>query len=106
MRKIDISNCPPEFALAYLEHIHAWEKLSVTYKVIKQWNSDENINNIIVQSYFNEILNTNINTFKNVIEIENELRNQFANDQKIIRETYYSAEKIAVKFGAKLPSKN
>lgn len=106
MRNIDISKCPSDFSVAYLDHIHAWENAARVDKVWKEWNSDENVNNIIVEAFLNELLNTNTNTYENVVEIENELKKQRVEATNKIRTTWEDVERIAVRYGAKLPTTN
>jgi len=104
MRNIDLSACPSDFSVAYVDHIHAWEDYARTVKVWNQWISDENINNLILEAYFNEILGTDVNTYDNAVEVENKIKNQLLLDENKIRETFQEVERIAIKYGAKLQS--
>jgi hypothetical protein len=103
MRNINLKGCPSDFSVSYIDHIHAWEEYAEVYKVWQAWNSEENINNILVQAFVDELLGTTTVTYEDLVKIENEIIVKLEEAREKIRTTYYTVERIAVKYGATLP---
>ncbi|MBC7553053.1 MAG: hypothetical protein H7257_03645 [Taibaiella sp.] len=103
MRVLDLSQCPSEFATAYVAHIHAWEYAAKIQRARAKLNSDESVQDILISEGLKEALGTDSNPLIDALEADNELKKlaNVATDR--VTETYNRLELIATRYGASLP---
>ena len=101
MRKIDISNCPSDFATAYIDHIHAWEdagKVQQAQDELKKYADLAAVAGIIAT-----LSESEATPFSNYLEAERELNRLSIIASDEIENTWKKIEHIAVSYGASLP---
>jgi hypothetical protein len=103
MRSIDLTQCPSDFSVAYLDHIHAWEKAEKIYEARKKLNSDQNVSTTLVAGLISEIVGSGYTPIRNAIEADDELKRLADNASDQIKETFNDVERIALTYGAALP---
>lgn len=100
MRKIDFSQCPSDFATAYLEHIHAWEDAAKIRRA--EANLKEQGGLAAVAGIIAELTNSEATPFSNYLEAESELNRLAISTGEEITRTWKNVELIAVKYGGTL----
>lgn len=102
MRRIDLSQCPNDFATAYVDHIHAWEYAAKIKRAQKELNSDDNIKAVLASQLFSELFGTASTPVADAIDAGEKLRT-LANDASAqISSTYDNVEHVAASYGAQL----
>lgn len=102
MRKLDLSQCPPNFSAAYVDHLHAWEELAKLDNALIKLNSTDNINALLIEQIVYESTGTDDSPILNAVELDKKLRNQRIIASENIKTTWYEVERIAVTYGATL----
>lgn len=103
MRVLDLSQCPSDFATAYVAHIHAWEYAAKIQRARAKLNSDESVQDILISEGLNEALGTDAHPLIDALEADNELKKLANVALDKITETYNRVELIATSYGASLP---
>jgi hypothetical protein len=106
MRNIDLRNCPTDFSLAYVDHIHALENAARVEEVLKKFKIEESIKNMFSELLINEFLGFEIFNTEKEIEIRTELIKQSVVASNNILETWNEVERSVVRHGAELPKVN
>ncbi|GAB3029651.1 hypothetical protein [Spirosoma pulveris] len=101
MRNIDITQCPQDFGVAYVDHIHAWENRA---KIEKARNELKEYGGLAAAAGLVATLSdSEITPFSDYVEATNKLQ-ALANEQDTeIRRTWQIVERSAVSYGATLP---
>jgi hypothetical protein len=81
LRRIDMSRCPRDFQLAYLDHIHAWESLARS-------RASFDLLGFVIESYLRKTIPT--------IPDEKPIHNE-------ITKTWDKIERIAISYGVRVP---
>lgn len=105
MRKLDMSQCPRDFALAYLDHIHAWGEAAEIQQALKALRSDKNVGDVMKLTIIQKLFGSDETALSNALEMEKKLLSAAQNTSALINETYHEVERIAVAYGATLPKK-
>lgn len=105
MRKLDMSQCPRDFAVAYLDHIYAWEDAGKIQRAERALHSDENIGNVLGQQLMQSIFSSDESALRDAAETETRLRAAAEAASSRIITTFHKVERIAVAYGATLPQK-
>lgn len=103
MREINISSCPTDFQVAYVDHIHAWERRAKIHDALVKLNSNEKAGEVFLQELVNGALGGNATPVADAIEAHDELKAQAKTASTAIRETFENVEHIAASYGASLP---
>jgi len=103
MRKIDLSDCPKDFTVAYVDHIHAWEEAARIDRAYKKFKKEVNLEDIIEESVLNEVFGTGHNVIKNAVDFEEKLKENGRIASENIHTTFNEVERIAASYGATLP---
>ncbi|WP_198424820.1 hypothetical protein [Spirosoma endbachense] len=101
MRNIEITQCPQDFAVAYLDHVHAWEdraKIKSAQNELKEYGGLAAAAGLIAT-----LTDSDSTPFSDYVEAENKL--QALANEKIdeIHRTWQLVERTAVSYGATLP---
>ena len=104
MRQIDISECPRDFSVAYIKHIHAWEEGARVQRARKQLKKQGLV--AITTGLIAASLGIPFFEFDDILNADKELNalGQRASDN--IRTTFNEVEILAVSYGGTLPPDN
>lgn len=101
MRKIDLINCPTDFATAYTKHIHAWEDASEIQKA--QNELKENGKDALALAVIARLSGSNATPILDYIESENELKRLSKITSQKISDTWRDIELISLEYGIQIP---
>ena len=103
MRAIDGSKCPKEFQSAYLTHIHAWERGAQWERRATEFHKNSAEPSQFVESFVRGFLGDPLGKMNEVNAARTEFEREAQAIQKEIQQTFQDVEKVALKYGAKLP---
>lgn len=103
MRDIDLSRCPEDFRLAYLDHIHAWESMRDVERDAIAFRNEANSDGVMVESFIRGMLGDPLGKAKEIGAAQSELQREYQAARSEIRESFGRVEDIAVQNGANLP---
>jgi hypothetical protein len=103
MRKLDLSQCPPNFAAAYMDHIHAWEDAAEIQRAQNRLESNDNRGSVVITTALQKLLGSDKNALKDASAMETKLKDAENVAGANIKDTYHKVERIAVAYGATLP---
>jgi hypothetical protein len=103
MRAIDGSKCPKEFQSAYLTHIHAWERGAQWERRAAEFHKNSSEPSQFVESFVRGFLGDPLGKMNEVNAARTEFEREAQAIQKEIQQTFQDVEKVALKYGAKLP---
>ena len=106
MRAIDSSRCPKDFQSAYLTHIHAWERALQLEQRALEFQKSNSETTLFVESFVRGFLGDPLGKMNEVNAVKSDFAREVQTVQKEIQQTFHEVEKVALKYGAKLPQAN
>ena len=103
MRDIDLSQCPRDFAVAYIDHIHAWKHSAEAYNALTKLHEDGNIGAVLLAEGISQLLELDEHPLKDAADAENRLTEAATEASGEIKSTWETIERISVGYGATLP---
>jgi len=102
MRQLDLSHCPRDFAVAYVDHLHAWEDAGQIQVALVKLNSDDYQVRAIAKSLIQKASKAKQTVMDEVIDTDQLLREAKAEIQARIHTTFNEVERVAVAYGVQL----
>lgn len=95
---------PSDFSVSVVDNMHAWEQYAALNEAIQKLNTGENVTDIIASEMISRALELDEHPLSDAQQLDARLRQaaQESNDQ--INSTFRVIEKIAISYGAKLPT--
>lgn len=103
MQTFDTMNCPSEFREAFLVHTQAWSNAARIDRSLAVLNSDENIGNTLGQQLVDSLFKTGNTPYRDHADADRRLRAARSAAFDDIRTTYQDVQRVAVRYGARLP---
>ncbi len=105
MRRLDLSQCPRDFAVAYVDHIHDWEKAAEIQKLRKELLSDDNVNSTIIAEGLRDIFGSehDAHPIESAVDAEKQLKAAGVDASAQITASFNVVERLAIAYGATLP---
>lgn len=101
MRQVDLTDCPQDFRVAYMNHIHAWdEKVTVNQAKVKLDNEEDGA---AVAGLLAGLFGSNATPWSDHVRAEQEVQRLDAVASSDITSTWQQVELIASKYGAQVP---
>jgi hypothetical protein len=101
MRDIDLSSCPRDFKLAYLDHIHAWEDMARIQQAFIKLREQSDL--AIVAGMVATLTEAKASPFSDYLEAEAELDRLGRQADEEITETWQVLERLTISYGGELP---
>ena len=101
MRKVDLSDCPPDFRVAYMQHIHAWDEAAKVHQAKAELDSDEDA--AAAAGALATLFGSDETPWSDHVQAEAEvdrLQQQASDD---IQTSWQNLEDVASKYGAQVP---
>ncbi len=104
MRRVNLSQCPTDFAADYVKHIHAWEDGAKIQEALTKLRSGQNVSRVIIEGALQKLIGTddNDNALKNAADLEKQLIAAKERTDKEIRRTFDMVELVAIQYDATL----
>jgi hypothetical protein len=102
MRRLDLSQCPRDFATAYIDHVHAWENAAEIMEALAKLRSEENVKDALVKTLLQKLFGSDNNAIEDAVQAEDMLKEAALKSTEKIKSTYQEVERIAVSYGASL----
>ena len=103
MRSIDLTNCPNDFRVAYVTHIHAWEALAAVEQKAISLESDANSGAAMAESFIRGFFGDPFGKSAELFAAQTQLQRDAQAASLSIKQTFETVEVIAVGHGAKMP---
>lgn len=100
MRKVDISDCPPEFREAYSHHIHAWEEAAEVAQAKAKLDNDEDA--AAFAGLVAYLADSSETPWSDHVEAVNQVRQLQLKAHDDIESTWQQVEDIARKYGVQM----
>ena len=100
MRKVDLSNCPPEFREAYSKHIHAWEESAAVKQARAKLDTEADA--AAVGGMLASIFGSDETPWSDHLQAIQELNRLDGIASGDIHTTWQSVEDVARKYGAQI----
>ena len=104
MRAIDLGGCPKDFAAAYLEHVHAWERAARLEQEVAAFIEHYNSGAVFVESFLRGLV-FDFGLTQQASAEESRLRSAHQEASARILSSYQKVEGIALSMGASLKRK-
>jgi hypothetical protein len=104
MRDIDLSGCPEDFRLAYLDHIHAWETMRDVERDAIALRKEANSDGVMVESFIRGMLGDPFGKANEISAAQSQILRDYKAARSEIKETFDRVEDIAVRNAANLPT--
>ena len=101
MRQVDISDCPQEFRVAYMNHIHAWDEASAVAQAKAKLANEEDA--AAFAGALASLFNSDATPWSDHLHTEQEAEHLTAVAGQDIASTWQEIENLAGKYGARLP---
>jgi hypothetical protein len=101
MRKIDLSDCPPEFRVAYMKHIEAWEEAAKVRQA--KTELDNQADAAAAAGVLATLFDSNATPWNDHLRAEQEVQRLDVLASADIHSTWETLEQIASKYGAQVP---
>jgi hypothetical protein len=101
MRTIDLSDCPPEFRVAYMEHIEAWEELVKVSQAKNELDSEADA--AAAAGFLSTLFSMNTTPWRDHVRAEAEVQRLGVAATADVHSTWETVEQIASKYGAQVP---
>jgi|GEM_PF-2488041 len=105
MRNLDISQCPREFAVAYVDHIHAWEDAGNIQRALQDMKGNDKASETMLLEIIQRLSGAKESAWDDAQEKNKQLQAAAEIASANIKETFREVERIAVAYGATLPKK-
>jgi len=103
MRNIDISGCPDDFRVAYVDHIHAWEAMRDVEKNAIAFRKEANSDGVLIESFVRGMLGDPLGKAKELGAAQTQLQRDYQEARSEIKETFNHVEDLTTQYGANLP---
>ena len=103
MRAIDTSDCPNEFRLAYLAHIHSWEMMEDVQRDASRLKEEANSDGVLVEAFIRGLLGDPLGKANEIKAAQTQLQRSYQVAHTEIRKTFHHVEEIAIQYDANLP---
>jgi hypothetical protein len=103
MRRLDLSQCPSDFATVYVDHIHAWDRSAEIQRALTMIGSADNTKKVLIETALQKIFGSDHNALSDALEQETALKAAAVEASKQIKATFDEVERVAVSYGARLP---
>ena len=104
MRSIDLSECPSEFRVAYMNHIHAWDEAVAVQQAKQKLDAQEG--DAAVAGLIAQVFDSSATPWSDQVSAERKMQNYRATAVSDIRSSFEEVETIASKYGAVVPHAN
>ena len=101
MRTVDLQECPPDFRVAYMKHIHAWDEEAAVHNAKVQVDAQED--DAAAAGALATLFGSNESPWSDHLQAEEELKKYEAAATADIRTTFQEVEEVASKYGARVP---
>lgn len=100
MRKVDLSDCPRDFRIAYMNHIHAWDEAVAVYGAKMKLDRDEDA--AAVGGIVASIFGSDASPWSDHVRAQQEVQKLTAVASRDISSTWQQVESVASKYGAQV----
>ncbi len=101
MRKVDLSDCPQDFRVAYANHIHAWDERAAAHAAKVKLDNDEDAS--AVAGLLSTLFDIDATPWSDHVRAENEVKRLESIASNDVHTTWQDVETVASKYGAQLP---
>jgi UDP-N-acetylenolpyruvoylglucosamine reductase len=101
MRKVDVTDCPQEFRVAYMNHIHAWDERAAVNQAKVKLDSEEDP--AALAGMIASLFGSDAEPWGDHVRAEQEARRLEAIASSDLHSTWQEVERIASKYGAQVP---
>ena len=101
MRSVDLQECPPDFRVAYMKHIHAWDEKAAVHNAKVQVDAQEE--DAAAAGALATLFDSSETPWNDHLQAEQELQKYENVASADVRSTFEEVEEVASKYGAKVP---
>lgn len=101
MRSIDLSDCPADFRVAYMAHIHAWDEAAAVMAANDKLNSNEDSD--AIAGGLAAIFGSDATPWQDHLNAKENIGRLAAQADADIKSTFNQVELLAAAYGAKVP---
>ncbi|WP_165235355.1 hypothetical protein [Aquisphaera insulae] len=100
MRAIDTGGCPRDFASAYLNHIHAWEKLGSVERQLAAYDSRYNSGSAFLEAFFRGMV-FDFEMSKESSAVRREIQTAYNTASLEVKTSFQHVEQVALSYGVR-----
>ena len=101
MRSIDLSDCPSDFRVAYMAHIHAWDEAAAVMAANDKLDSNEDSD--AIAGGLATIFGSSATPWQDHLDAKENIRRLAAQADADIKSTFNQVELVAAAYGARVP---
>jgi len=102
MRQLDLSQCPRDFAVAYVAHMQAWEHEAEIQQAIAVLNDDDTNKKVAGAVVIEKALGADHTAYDDINAEKRALKDKANEADSIISTSYDKVEQVAVSYGVTL----
>ncbi len=101
MRQVDMSDCPQEFRVAYMNHIHAWDEAAAVGQAKTKLDNEED--GAAVGGILASLFGADATPWSDHVRAQEEVQRLAGVAAGDIKSTWQQIEVLAAKYGAQMP---
>jgi Flp pilus assembly protein TadD len=101
MRKVDMTNCPEDFRVTYMRHIHAWDEASAVREAKQKLDNEQDA--AAIAGTLASLFGSDETPWGDHIRAEQEVQRLAEIASRDISSTWQDVEEVASKYGAEVP---
>ena len=105
MRAINTSECPNDFAAAYVSHIHAWEAMVEVERQAIAFKADREGAGDFVEGFIRGFCGDPLGKANEFRDAKTQLQSNYQAAREQVKQTFNHVEEVAVGYGAQLPKR-